>query len=406
MNTIRKRIQILCLLVIMNFQVICAQQFQSVLQEIEKNSTTLSALREQMVAQKLSNRTGINLPNPEVEFNYLWGSPSPIGSRTDISVTQSFDFPTAYGHRNKLSKLENTNVDILYKSERINLLLQAKQVCIELVYYNALAKEYATRLTNAERIAETFRTRFDKGDANIIENNKAQLNLTTVRNEMKRIEIERASLLSELQMLNGGKSIANYETTFDATQLQNTDYPVEVLPKDFASWYDAAESKSPVLQYVKGQIEIGQQQVKLNNALGLPKLTAGYMSEKVVGEKFQGITLGVSIPLWENKNRVKQAKAQVRAAETTLEDTKVQFYNRLQNLFMKSSALQENALKYRNALSSYSNDALLKKALDAGEISLLDYLLEIEYYYDAMNKVLEAERDFNLSLAELSAVEL
>lgn len=140
--------------------------------------------------------------------------------------------------------------------------------------------------------------------------------------------------------------------------------------------------------------------------MGLPKFKAGYMSEKVVGERFQGITVGVSIPLWENKNRVRQAKAQVRAAETALEDTKTQFYNRLQNLFMRSSGLQENASRYRNSLLSYSNDVLLKRALDSGEISLLNYLLEIEYYYDAMNKVLESERDLGLSLAELWAVEL
>lgn len=391
-----KKLVISILLTIIVFPVMAQSEVETILKEIETNSTTLSALREQMEAQKLGNRTGIYLANPEVEFNYLWGSPSPIGNRTDINVTQSFDFPTVYGHRSKLSKLENANVDLMYKSERINLLLRAKQVCIELAYYNALAKEYAGRLANAQRIAETYQARFEKGDANVLENNKAQLNLTTVSNEMNRIEIERSSLLSELKTLNGGKDISF--TVFEITN--------ETLPLNFDDWYASAEPKSPVLQYVRGQIEIGQQQVKLNSAMGLPKFKAGYMSEKVVGERFQGITVGVSIPLWENKNRVRQAKAQVRAAETALEDTKTQFYNRLQNLFMRSFGLQENASRYRNSLSSYSNDVLLKRALDSGEISLLNYLLEIEYYYDAMNKVLEAERDFGLSLAELSAVEL
>ena len=37
---------------------------------------------------------------------------------------------------------------------------------------------------------------------------------------------------------------------------------------------------------------------------------------------------------------------------------------------------------------------------------MLDYLLEIGYYYDAIVQVLEAERDYELALAELSAVEL
>jgi outer membrane protein TolC len=395
-KTDMKKLVISLLLVALVFPVMAQNEVETVLNQIEQNSTILGALREQMEADKLNNRTGIFLPNPEVEFNYLWGSPSVIGDRKDFNVTQSFDFPTVYGQRSKLSKLQNENVDIRYKSERINLLLRAKTILIELAYYNALAKEYSVRLANAERVAVTFQLRFDKGDANILENNKAQLNLTTVRNEMHRIGIEQSSLLSELKALNGGIDI-----TFSSTEIGN-----EALPANFEEWYAVAETKSPVLQYVRGQIDISQQQVRLNKSSGLPKFTAGYMSEKVAGERFQGVTIGVSIPLWENKNRIKQARAEVKAVETVQEDTKIQFYNRLQNLFMRSSGLQANALKYRSALTSYSNENLLKKALDTGEISLLNYLLEIEYYYDAMNKVLEAERDFSLSVAEFSAVEL
>lgn len=371
-------------------------EVDDILKSIEANSTTLEALRKQAEAQKLGNRTGLYPENPEVEFNYLWGNSAAGNNRTDVRATQSFDFPTAYAHRNRISRLENANADLMYKSERINLLLRAKQVCIELAYYNALAEEYTVRLANARRIAGTYQAQFDSGDVNILENNKARLNLTTVDSEMDRIEIERASLLSELKALNGGADVS-----FTALEIVN-----EPLPADFDEWYAAAESKSPMLQYVRGQIEIGERQVKLNAALGLPKFTAGYMSEKAGSERLQGITVGVSVPLWENRNRMKQAKAQVRAAETALEDTKTQFCNQLRNLFTKASGLQKNTLKYRDSLTAHNNEALLKKALDGGEISLLNYLLEIEYYYEAMNKALEAERDLSLALAELGAVEL
>ena len=140
--------------------------------------------------------------------------------------------------------------------------------------------------------------------------------------------------------------------------------------------------------------------------MALPKFTAGYMSEKIVGEHFQGITVGMSIPLWENKNRTRQAKAQLQATEAIFEDSKLQFYNRLQTLYQKTFALQKNARRIRQSLENNNNEPLLKKALDAGEISLLNYLLEIEYYYNAVNKALEAERDFELAVAELQAVEM
>ena len=369
--------------------------YETVLQQIEANSTTLLALRKQTQAQQLGNRTAIYPANPEVEFNYLWGNPATIGNRTDISVKQTFDFPTAYAYRGKIADLQNANATLAYKAERLNVLLSAKRICIELVYYNALAKEYAVRLQNAARIAQACKAKLDNGEANALENNNAQLDLASVQTEAARIETERTALLAALKTLNGGREI-NFPDHL---------YAVPVLPANFENWYAEAESKNPVLQYVGGQIDIERQQVKLNRALGLPGFSAGYMSEKVVGQHFQGITAGISIPLWENKNRVKQAKAQVQAAEYALQDTKIQFYNRLQTLYQKAAALQQNVQKARQSLTAYGNEPLLKKALDTGEISLLNYLLGIELYYNMINKVLETERDFELTVAELQAVE-
>ena len=391
-----KKLIISILLVSIGFTATAQSGYNSVLQQIEANSTTLAALRKQTEAQQLGARTGIYLANPEVEFNYLWGNPALIGNRTDISVRQSFDFPTAYAHRGKIAGLQNANAELAYKVERLNVLLTVKRVCIELVYNNALAKEYGLRLQNAAHIAEAYQSKLNAGETNALENNKAKLNLATVQTEAARVEAERAALLAELKSLNGGKDI----------DFQDNVYTPHILPANFDEWYAQAEAKSPVLQYVSGQIEIERQQEKLNRALGLPKFSAGYMSEKIVGEHFQGVTAGVSIPLWENKNRVRQSTVQIQAAEYALEDTKIQFYNRLQTLYQKAAALQQNAQTARQSLSAYGNEPLLKKALDAGEISLLNYLLEMEFYYNAINKVLETERDFEMTVAELKTVEM
>lgn len=373
-----------------------AQEYSGVLQEIEANNTTLNVLKERAETEKLANRTGIYLSNPEVEFNYLWGNPSSIGNRTDFSIKQAFDFPTAYNYRGKIAKLEDRNIDLNYKSERINLLLAAKRLCIELVYYNALIKEYEKRLEDATAIAQSYKQKLQIGETNQIDNNKVQMNLMTVKNELERLSIERGNILYELKRLNGNKEIT----------LETSTFVLSPLPTNFEEWYAEAEAKNPVLQYVRGEIEISEKTVKLNRALGLPKFSAGYMSEKVVGEHFQGIAVGISIPLWENKNRIKHAKSAVETAKAVAEDTRMQFYNNLQRLFVNASHLQNAIMDYQTSLSTFNNGELLKKALDAGEISLLDYLMEIQFYYDAYEKAIAAERDFEITRAELSAVEL
>ena len=55
------------------------------------------------------------------------------------------DFPTAYGLKNRISNLENQNLDILYNSERIKVVLEAKQLIVNLSYYNAVSSNYAHR---------------------------------------------------------------------------------------------------------------------------------------------------------------------------------------------------------------------------------------------------------------------
>lgn len=368
---------------------------EKILQEVETNNTTLQALQKEIEAKKLGNKTGIWLPDPEVTYGHLWGTPREIGNQNDFGITQSFDFPTVYMHQSKLAGMENQNLDLQYQSERINTLLRVKQIIIELAYNNALSEDYARRVEIARIIVDSYQKKFDLGEADAIERNKVHMNLVTCMNKKEKIDIARDALRNELKSLNGGKEI----------EYHATEIPLTPLPSDFNEWYAAAEAKSPALQYLSKQIDINRQQVKLSRAQGLPKLSAGYASERILGEKLQGVVIGVSIPLWENKNNVKQARAGVLSSEAALEDNKILFFNRLQSLFKQSVSLQETAQQYRTALTSYSNEPLLRKALDAGEISLLDYLLEVAYYYDAFNNMLETERDYALAVAELTAVE-
>ncbi len=367
-----------------------------VLSSIEENNTTLKALREQVEADKLQNKTGIFLDDPEVGFNYLWGNPSNIGNRTDFSVSQTFDIPTITGMKSRLANGRNNLVEWQYKADRMNILLEAKQYCIELIYYNSLLKELYLRLEHAETIAKGYKDRMDRGDVSILEYNKVNLNLSTIQGEISRMEVERDALLAQLKRLNGGIDVV----------FNDADYGSRELPLNFNDWYVQAEDKNPVLAYVRNEIEVSQKQVSLSKAMNLPKITAGYMSEKVVGQRYQGISLGVSIPLWSNKNQVRQAKAAVSAAQSREADTKQQFYSQLQIQYTKAMGLKTTADKYRSSLANVNNTMLLKKALDAGEISLLDYMVEMGLYYDNVNQTLAAERDYQLALAELSAVEL
>ena len=108
------------------------------------------------------------------------------------------------------------------------------------------------------------------------------------------------------------------------------------------------------------------------------------------------------VEYYENKNKIKFAKANTNALETIATDNRLQFYNHLKSLHSKAISLQKSVNDYRLSLISYDNSDLLKIALDKGEISLINYILELSLYYESVNKLLDLERDLNKTLAELN----
>jgi outer membrane protein TolC len=391
----------------------------SVLRRIEENNLSLNVLREQTKARKLSNRIGIAPAGLEIGANYLWGSPHGIGNRTDFSLSQSFDFPTTYGYRRRLADLQDVAAEQIFADGRLRTLLAARLVCIDLAYYDALAIVCNNRLQNANRLADAYKIRLEKGDANQMEYNRAQWNRVAAQTEQKRIEAERNALFLELKQMNGGQPIqfpfgyddpATRSNDFLSTVFANPlfDFTVEWgsdLPTNFDDWVANIESRNPVLQYANQQIAIGRQEWKLSRARSLPGFSAGYMSEKLVGEHFQGVTFGISLPLWQNANRTKHARAQVRAAEAARDDQRMQTIDRLRGLYTKAVALQKNARALRTAFLETDNWEMLHRSFDQGEISLANYLLEIGFYYDALNQTLDAERNYARARAELLAAE-
>ncbi len=369
--------------------------FNAVLKSIESNNTTLKAFQKQAEAQKTANKTGIYLPNPEVEFHYLWGNPEEVDNRVDLNVTQSFDFPTAYHYKSKLAEGQNKQVDWTYQQERKNVLLQARLLCVDLVYRNLLKTELNKRLKHATEMNRAYQTKFDKGDVDILELNKTRFNLLTMQKTVELNEVEITGLMAELTRLNGGIPIS-----FELNAYSNY-----TLSSNFDQWYQTAEQNNPTLKMAEQDIETSRIQERLNRAMSLPKLSAGYMSERTTGTSLQGVSATISIPLWENKNTIKAAKAQTYALQSVQADNQMQFRNTLQSQYNKATSLQQLLASYKETLHVTNNQTLLDKALQNGQLSLINYLAEQTLYYDVTDKLLETERDFQYAVSELWVLE-
>lgn len=364
-------------------------QMEEFLRNVEQNNTTLEALAKQAKADKSANRTGISIPAPEIEFGRLWGRPAEIGNRTDIAISQTLDFATISGARLRQAKRQNTLVDLQYATARIEIMSEATGKYIEAVYRNRLAQVLETRLRNARTITESYARRIENGDANRLEYNKAMLNLAAAQNDATQNQTERAALIIEMERLGGGASVVA------------TDFPSAELPENFEQWYACIDN--PATEYARREKELLEHRVGLARLEKIPEFSVGYMREKTRGQAFEGVTVGLSIPLWGKQNTVRNAQDALSASTAREIESNAQIRAKLMAIYQKAAALKITIEEYQRILSETSTINPLEKALAAGEISLTQYITESEFYYDAVTRYIETQRDFHIACAQLAA---
>ena len=346
--------------------------YAQVLKDVEANNPVLLAARKRAEAQQTAAHVGALLPNPEVEAAYFWGDPSSIGVRWDLGVSQSFEMPSVLVRRARLRNLQEQAAGLDYQVVRNATLLEAQLTCADIIYYRALGMIYTRRCQAAIRIADLYQRRYAAGDCSILDYNRAQMNLADVQNRAAEINLQGDHAVHDLQRLVGGESYLFYQREYEEVRVETS----------FESWYEQLEMQNPSLRLLDNQVEAARYQRQLSRAQWLPEMSVGYASENVVGQSFRGVKVGLSLPIWSQQRAVKASRLAEAAATEELSSQRTEWFSRLQCMFHRHEALIRNVGNLREAFQRCNSIDLLDKALDAGEISLEQYLLEADYYYN------------------------
>lgn len=392
-----KRTLIILYMVCAAAPILCAQSvlksgWESWMAQIAQNNTTLKALHRQMQASVLANGSNLSLTDPEAEVAYLVGTPKGVPNRTNVSLTQSLDWDVLLGRRRALAKANN---QVAYNDYRLavqQVLTEADEQFTSLVYYNKLCGELSQRQTLAEEIERLYQQKFERGDINQLEVNKVRLNASVCRADWARANNERQQILANLQRLNGGHAVAFTDTI----------YPLagKALPPlvDFQS----ALAGSLAVQTAQAAVAQSEAEIKVAKAEELPTLTVGFQGEYIKQNNYSGLSLGFSVPIWGNsRKKIRKAEAELAANRLTVDDVIYQERAQVAKLYASAQQLQQAANALQKDMQLMNNDQLLRRSLELGQISLLDYLLELSFYYTARTSQLEAERDAQLAVSAL-----
>ena len=366
------------------------------LNEIAKNNKTIQANTQYWNAQKVQYKTGNTLYNPTVEYDYLKGSPENAGNQTDIVVTQSFDFPTVYGKKNELANQLGIQADLQLKLANQELLLEAKKVCIELVYRNKLQIPLTKRKEATEKWLSNFKKKLEAGDGTILDVNKAEIQLLEIKKQVQDNASAITKLNEQLTSLNGGTALAFSDVVY---------FDVPVIP-DFETLEKEIEAQDYTRKSLEQEKVIAQKQLGVSKALALPKMEVGYHYQGILGQTYNGIHTGISLPLWESKNTVNLQKAKMTFAESALTDHVNEHYYEIKQLYGRYESLKGIMEDYQKINNSVEPIRLLDKALAAGQISVLEYFVELNYYNTTFNSYLEIEKEYYDVVADLMKYKL
>lgn len=144
----------------------------------------------------------------------------------------------------------------------------------------------------------------------------------------------------------------------------------------------------------------------MNKALGLPKFEVGFRHNYGLEGRLTGFAVGMSIPMFENKNKVKAARAQSYYSDTQLQSAKLNNIAQLKQLYQQAQTLQASATSLENLLQNQNTIDLLNKALDAGQISVIEYFTEVNTFYQNRETLLQLQKDYRTVTAQIFRYEL
>lgn len=364
---------------------------EQVLKNIESNNKELQANAQLIASQKLEAKTDNNLPDPTLSYAHLWGSKDKSETIGELVVSQSFDFPSLYVTRNKLNRLKAGTYDSQASIFRQDMLLQAKEVCLDIIMLRQQKHILEERLSNAEELAKMYAKRLQTGDANALETNKINLELLNVRTEASLNETALRNKLQELNALNG-----NIPVVFEENQ-----YPAIPFPGDYQIVKSEVMAADRTLMALGNESLVARKQIAVNKSQWLPKLELGYRRNTETGVPFNGVVVEVSFPIFENRNKVKIAKAQALNIDLQKDNATLQVESQLAQLYREAKTLHASMEEYRKTFQSQQDLELLKQALAGGQISMIEYFVEVSVIFQSHQNYLQLENQYQKAMARI-----
>ncbi|MFC5282566.1 CusA/CzcA family heavy metal efflux RND transporter [Pedobacter alpinus] len=346
---------------------------------------------------------------PKTDLAVLYGQTNSIVKNdNNISIVQKFPFPTAFAANTGLA---NAKVESAKKmlSVSTNELVYQVTVTYQMLQYLYAKKEL---LLKQDTIFFGFKKaadlRFKTGESTLLESTTANTQFNDLQNKLKQNISEINIQQSKLAVLLGTtQAIDIEEKQFKALEF-------------FGDNDSTLVQNNPAFAYLQQQRTVLENQRKAEVAKALPDITLGYFNQSLIGiqnvngqevyfdgnKRFQGVQLGLSIPLFFGNY---QAKVKSIVIAKNIASNNLNYYQR--QLMGDFEQNYQEYLQQKETLVYYEKSALpnvlsiektSKTAYQSGEIGYQEYLLSLKSALEIKANYLIAVKELNENIAQLT----
>ncbi len=378
-----------------------AQAIEQALQ----NNQAIAVGKYEIDLQRILKKTTVDLPKADITANF--GQINSVKWDNNFRITQDFPFPTIFKKQKRLA-----DANIAGSAAKLTVTRNELMANVRLVYNDGVMLLARRRLLLRQdsiigAFAKAADLRYRTGESTFLEKINAESRQAEMRNLLAQNNVDLNIVRSQLQTLLEANTMPGMSDTL-------------LVRRDFSFLNESeAMTQNPELIYLRQQIDIANRQAEVAKTRQLPDFRLGYFNQSIIGtqnvdgqdryyaggKRFQGVEVGVAVPIFGKANRARTEAARMNAqiAQTQLEKEQghwqgkyrewTQVYaKQVQNLdFYEKTALPQANLILQQAQIAWKN----------GEIGYLEYSQNVSRALDVQFDYLESLRDFNAAVIQL-----
>lgn len=345
--------------------------------------------------------------DPELSIDYGNNQDRVLQMGQSLEVGLSYDLGLS-GERRARINSANSEKELSEASVRAyfsSLKLEASEAWAEAWRLKQSCIIMQESVEDMMRIASSDSLRVRLGDIGRTEATQSKLEAQSLRGELLTLQAEYRNALMQLSYLTGGQTISDIS---DSTLPQRSlSYSVADLIE--MAYANRADLKAAELSHTLSENNL--RIVKASRAFDMG-LNLGYSyntevrNEIAPAPKFNGITVGVSIPLKFssfNRGEISAARQMVAQSQKYYEDAQMQVANETAQAYNSLEAAKQVLDQYDSGMLDDAKAVLEshKEGYTKGESSLLELLTAQQTYRDVMQSYIDACAGRFVSQAQL-----